>query len=233
MITFVTTWKNCLLNERKEVAQEFLEQMNGHMERNMMLQTIICDYGSEDNIKEVMAEKYPSLDHLDVEPNEGEFLNISKCHNKAMLFARNPIIAPIGTDFFFPQNTIEQIIIVFRALGAIVLRPELIYVDEDDKVYDHNSIPYVCLKKNIVDSKGWDERMFDWGKEEDDLILRLRRKQELAEFAVKGFGYTHRWHDRKFSKNEEMEQGNNYNILLDNIKNNGKNVVNTYWKIEN
>ena len=73
--------------------------------------------------------------------------------------------------------------------------------------------------------------MYNWGKEEDDLILRLRAQMNIIEVSVKGFGYGHMYHDRKFSEKEELDQGHNWNIMKDNMRHGAKNIVNSYWSV--
>lgn len=199
------------------------------MLRNQMLRTIICNYGSEDHIEEVIKE-YPHITLLSVKPNEGQFINICKCFNKAVGFTTNPIIAPLGIDCFFEQHVIESTINMFRSLGAVILRLEVLYVDAEGKVYNRANPAYALLRPTILDIGGWDERMYNWGKDEDDLIWRIRKKMGLIQVSVKGFGYLHRWHERGFSKKEEVLQGHNFEIFQDNIANDAKNLVNSYWK---
>ena len=52
------------------------------MEVNGLCATVVCDNGSTDNIKELVSQ-YNRIHYLYVEPNEDQFLNISKCFNKA------------------------------------------------------------------------------------------------------------------------------------------------------
>lgn len=224
-------YKNCLLNERKEFVLPFLTRMQELMEVNNMCTTVVCDNGSEDNIKELVSQ-YNRIDYLYVESNEGQFLNISKCYNKATYLTNNPLIAPIGIDFFFNIDTIKYTINFFRSLGRIILRPDLLYYDKEGKIIDTQNVPYVIHRDDIINVGGWDERMYNWGKEEDDLILRLRAQMNMIQVSVKGFGYGHMYHDRKFSEKEEVDQGHNWEIMKDNMRHGAKNLVNSYWGVK-
>ena len=228
MITYIIPYRNCLLNKRKDTVLPFLNMMQELMELNGMCTTVICDNGSEDNIREVVAQ-YNRIRYLYVEPNEGQFLNTSKCLNKATLLTNNPLIAPLGIDFFFGIETIKYTIDFFRALGRIILRPELLYYNEKGEIENKANVPYVIHREDIMGIGGWDERMFNWGKEDDDLILRLKSQKGMIEVLVKGFGYSHIWHDRSFSEKEEMEQGHNWEIMKDNMRTGGKNLLNSFW----
>lgn len=221
-------YKNCLINERRESVVPFLKTMQDLMEINGMCTVVICDNGSRDDIESVVSQ-YSRIHYIYVEPNEGEFLNISKCLNKATFMTNNPLVAPLGIDFFFPTETIAHSINFFRALGRIILRLDLIYYDKEGQVIDRQNVPYVVHREDVMDIGGWDERMYNWGKEEDDLIHRLRTQRDIIEVLVKGFGYGHMWHERSFSQKEELKQGYNYEIMKDNMKYSGKNVKNSFW----
>ena len=230
MITYIVPYKNCLINERKDLVRPFLKNMQDLMEINGMCTTVICDYGSEDNIKE-LVDQHDRIHYLYVEPNEGEFLNTSKCFNKATIMTSNPLLAPLGIDLFFGTEVIKHTINFFRALGKIVLRPDLVSYDQEGNITHRSNVPYVLNRDNIISVGGWDERMYNWGKEDDDIILRIRLQLDMIEVLVRGFGYGHAWHERDFSKKEEVSQGHNYKIMLDNKEHDGKNVKNSYWEV--
>jgi hypothetical protein len=223
-------YRDCLINERQEFVVPFLVKMQDLMERNGMCTTVICDNGSQDDIQELVS-KYNRIHYLYVEPNEGQYLNISKCLNKATFLTNNPLIAPLGIDFFFGIETVKYTIDFFRALGRIILRPDLVYYDKEGNIEKRTNVPYVIHKDDIMAAGGWDERMYNWGKEEDDLILRLRATRDMIEVIVKGFGYAHMWHDRSFSEMAEVEQGHNWEIMKDNMRHGGKNLLNSFWSI--
>jgi predicted glycosyltransferase involved in capsule biosynthesis len=231
MITYIIPYRDCLINERQPFVIPFLERMQLLMEENRMCSTVICDNGSQDNIEEVVS-KYNRINYLYVEPNETQFLNLSKCFNKATILSKNPLVGTLGVDFIVPAEALRYTIDFFRALGRIILRPELLYYNKEGKVHKRFNVPYIVHREDVLKIGGWDERMYNWGKEEDDLILRLRTATGILEVLVKGFGYVHLWHDRNFSEAEEIEQGHNWEIMKDNIRNRGKNVLNSYWRIE-
>jgi len=232
MISYIVPYRDCLLKEdRKENTIHFLKTMQEHLHNNYGLECIICDYGSVDGIKEYILENCDAITYLYVNPNEGQYLNISKCFNKAITVCLNNIIAPIGIDFRFDQPTIEQIIDMFRLLGMVVLRPHLIHMNENDDVESIDNVPYIIRKKNIYMSGGWDERFYDWGKEDDDIIQRIMKFQNLIQISIRGFGYRHVHHERSFSLKEEREVPMwRSDIMFENFETNGKNLVNSFWK---
>lgn len=231
MITYMIPYKNCLMNNRKIFVYPFLTRMQELMEMNGMCTAVICDNGSDDNIKEAVSQ-FDRIHYLYVEPNEGEFINQCKCFNKATFMTTNQLLAPLGIDFFFGIETIKYTIDFFRALGKIILRPDLLYYDEKGDISDRQNVPYVLHRDEVIAIGGWDERMYNWGKEDDDIILRMRTQRDIIEVMVRGFGYGHLYHERTFSEKEEVEQGHNWEILKDNIRNNGKNVKNSYWSFQ-
>jgi len=232
MISFIVQYKDCLSNEfRYENTINFFENMQTLLKNNYGLECIICDYGSTDGVADFIKENYNTLSYLYVKPNEGQFLNMSKCLNKGVTVARNTIIAPMATDMIIDQNTIEQIIDMFRLLGDIILRPHLVHLDKEGGVDFVDNNPYVLRKDTILRSGGWDERIYNWGKEDDDIVQRVMQYQKLIQISIRGFGYVHMWHPRTFSIKEEREVPMwKTEIMKDNFLTDGENLVNTYWK---
>ena len=232
MISFIVPYRDCLLkHDRAGNTIQFLDMMQEHLTNNYGLECILCDYGSKDGIKQLIQDKYDTITYLYVRPNKGEYLNTSKCFNKAITVCLNNIIAPMGIDFRLDQTTIEQIIDFFRLLGMIIIRPHMIHMDREDEIDFVDNIPYILRKKNIYDSGGWDERFYDWGKEDDDIIQRIMKYQKLIQISIRGFGYTHMFHERSFSVTQEKKVPlEKSNIMLDNYNTNGKNLVNSFWK---
>ena len=212
------------------MTEEFFELMSSLLTIYQGCECIISDYGSIDGIKEVVTESYPRLNYLYTQPNEEHWLNIPKCLNNAVSKTEKSIIAPIGSDFRFTEEVIERIISFFTSLGSIILRPTCHYMDENHEVSLITYSPYALLRTTVLMSGGWDERMYAWGKEEDDLLSRIIKYQNLYEVKVRGFGYVHLYHDNSFAEAWHKDPHNTL-IAQENYQNNGKNLVNSYWKV--
>ena len=74
--------------------------------------------------------------------------------------------------------------------------------------------------------------MFGWGKEEDDLISRIYRYQQIHVVKVHGFGFTHMYHDNSWAEDWDKSE-RNLKIAHENYQDNGKKLINSYWRIEN
>jgi len=228
MISFIVAARDLFIT-RKKITEDFLEMMNSILMRNRGAECIYSDYGSIDGCKEII-ESYPHIRYLYTAPNDGQWLNISKCYNNAVANTQKFIVCPLGPDFRFNDSFMANTVTYFMSLGNIILRPQCYYLDENGRVKRMTNSPYCLLRNTIIASKGWDERMHGWGKEEDDLISRIYKYQQLHEVRIRGFGYTHLYHDNTWAE-EWDKTTTNADIANENFKNNGANLINSYWKI--
>ena len=228
MISFIVVYKDLLTN-RPKITTNFFKMMTAILDRNRGCECIICDYGSEDNIQTFLNEQINGFRYVYVEPNEDQWINIPKGLNAGIFNARMPIVAPIGPDLRFSDDVIRSSIDLFRILGSFILRIECFKFDKDDKFEKHTYSPYLLLKSDVLRSRGFDERMFGWGKEEDDLIERMFRYQALMEMKVRGIAYKHVWHPETLREKYDTTGNMNQQFLYENVENNAKNAVNSYW----
>ena len=228
MISFIVVYKDLLVN-RPKITTDFFLMMNSILDRNRGCECIICDYGSEDNIQTFLNGQSKGFRYIYVEPNEDQWINISKCLNAGIFHARKPIVAPIGPDLRFENILIDNVITLFRILGNFVLRVQCFKLNEENKLHKITYSPYFFLKEDVLKSRGFDERMYGWGKEEDDLIERIFKYQNLMEAKIRGIIYTHVWHPETLREKYDTTDNMNSKIMYENIKNNAKNAVNSYW----
>jgi len=229
MISFIVAAKDLFIN-RKKTTEEFLEMMNSILTRNNGCECVYSDYGSIDECKEIL-KSYPKISYLYTKPNEGQWLNISKCLNNATVYSQKFIICPVGPDLRFENTVITNIITYFLALGNIILRPQCYYLDEKRNIKNVTNSPFVLLRNTILVCKGWDERMFGWGKEDDDIVSRIYKYQRLHVVRISGFGFTHVYHDNTWA--EEWDKSDkNLKIANENYQNNAQNLINSYWRID-
>ena len=218
---------------KRGVVEPYLEMMDRHME-NYSIQSIFLDYGSTDETREI-AKRHKS-EYIYIEPNEGESCNIPKCFNKGILHARHNIIAPINIDFRFDGDLIEGIVKYFLKDDDIILRIKISKPNKTGEIFSVTYAPYVLNKKHIFAFGGWDERIWGWGKEDDDIIERIKKfgkiPQRLANMIE--FKYTHIWHESDWWAEFDQNRPNKNNKFVDdNLKNHSKFLKNTTWKIKN
>jgi len=228
MISFIVVYKDLLVN-RPKIIRDFFKMMNIILDKNRGCECIICDYGSEDDIQTFLNEQSKGFRYLYVEPNEGQWINISKCLNAGMFHARKPIVAPIGPDLRFDGALIGNVITLFSILGSFVLRIQCYKLNEENKIDKLTYSPYFFLKSDVLKSRGFDERMYGWGKEEDDLIERIFKYQHLMVIRVRGIVYTHVWHPETLREEYDAPNNMNARIAYENVDNAAKNAVNSYW----
>jgi len=234
MITFLTIYKNAS-QLREETTINYLEHVNNHVSMAQSLEFIICDYGSTDDIK-TLLEDYPNITYLYIEPNKGEFLNMAKCLNGGCFVAKNSIIAPFGIDMRVNPMSIDRICKTFFSLGDIVLRPTMIKWGKNNQPEHMTYTPYLMRRHIIMELGGWDERMVGWGREDDDIMERALKYEDNYEVKLRGvgFGYGHVWHKTDYADiNDKQEENPNAVFARQNAEDNGKNMVNSYWKRQN
>ena len=230
MINFIVPYKNALIT-RKENTIGFLEMMENCLEEYPENKCFICDYGSTDGILELI-DSYSKIEYVYTKPNPDDFLNMSKCFNNVVYNYCHPdsLVAPLGIDFRMEPITIKYINNFFEKLGIIILRLQLNCFDKEGYLTSlvPNYTPYVLHRQSIIIAHGWDERIFEWGKEDDDILTRIVNRQKIVHISVLGVGYDHVWHDRSWAESGD-KSNYAYKICYDNDMNDGKNMVNTYW----
>lgn len=224
MISFIVAYKNLIAN-RPENSEGFLEMMDEYIDNSV--ECIVSDYGSNDGIKDILTSY--DIKYIYTEPNPGQWLNIPKCYNHATIVAKNPIIAPLGMDFRFEEDLIYNCINFFDRLGQCIIRPTCLHLDKHGNADHETFSPYLILKETLLKSRGWDERMHGWGKEEDDLIWRIYKYMKLFIFNIKGIRYIHKWHPPTFRNRYNVDNSQNYIYAKENDKTKGASVKNSYW----
>lgn len=227
MISFIMVYRDLLIN-RPKITNEFFQMMNGILDRNRSCECIVCDYGSKENVRDYL-NAFRGVRYVYVEPNKDQWINIPKGLNAGIHAARKSIIAPISTDLRFDDHLIRSVIDFYRIIGSIILRVQCFKLNEENEVHNVTYSPYFFLKSDVIESRGFDERMFGWGKEEDDLIERMFRYQKILEIKIRGMGYIHLWHPEKLREEFDTPNNPNAQLMMENISNNGLNVVNSYW----
>lgn len=233
MISFIVSYKNCLI-DRKKIALEFFEEMSVHSKNNHGLELIVSDYGSIDNIKEVIhsyQEKDYPFKYIYTEPNEGQYLSLPKCYNNAIQYTKNDIIFPVGIDWRISQEAIDYIVSIFSQSREIVLKISCVWLKKDNKGIDAVLYATVALKNSIIAVRGWDERMHGWGQEDNDLIDRIIKIRGALEIKQEKHLMHHRWHENTLYTRGGGYERNMENIKLrrENLITNGKNMINSYW----
>ena len=225
-------YKN-LLAVRRKTTEDFFEMMDEHLKMNRSMECIIADYGSDDGIKEFL-DSYRSI-HLPVEVYPDQYLNLPKCYNASVMKAKNNIVASVGCDMRFDQKLIEGVIELYTILGEMILRVLCIKLNRHGRPFRTTFSPYFLWKEHIIKSGGYDERIFGWGKEDDDIMERIFKYQNVLEIRCRNLKYYHVWHDDSFKNqydSEDISKNRNTQISIENIINNGKNLINSYWQIE-
>jgi hypothetical protein len=82
---------------------------------------------------------------------------------------------------------------------------------------------------------GWDERIYNWGQDDRDLMESIFYLHNVTKYRVtdKKFTIFHLWHEPVLYDNHGgLEQNTkNIQILNDNVKQERKNAINSYWKV--
>ena len=228
MITFMVPTENMC---RRGVVEPYLEMMDRHLEKYRSIQSILLDYGSTDETKEIC--KRHKTEYVYVEPNEGESCNIPKCFNIGIMNARHEIIAPINIDFRFDEKLIEGVILSFLRDPNRIVRIQIEKPNKEGTNSKYTYAPYVLTKTHIYAVGGWDERIWGWGKEDDDIIGRIEKHlgvPQLKEHHT--IKYTHVWHEPDWWQEYDKKRPNrNAEFVTDNLEKFGRNMINTAWSV--
>lgn len=230
MISIILPYYNSLKQMRERTISYF-DMINDYINHDKNLQLIISDYGSDDDILDVL-KKYEKFNYVYTEPNEGEFFNISKCTNNALTLARNELIFTNGVDWVYNYDLLSMIMNTFIGNDNIIFEPPIVILKEDGE-FEKFIYTNVMPKKLIIKAGGWDERIFNWGQEDHDLIDYVFNTNPVSiiRFTDKTNTIIHQWHDNKLYKIGRKKEGNekNMEIKKENMNNNRKNMINSYW----
>lgn len=225
MLTFMIPTENM---RRRGIVEPYLEMMDEHLKNYTSIQSIVIDYGSTDDTKEIV--KQHKSEYMYVEPNEGESCNLPKCFNRGILRAKNDLIVPINIDFTFEGDLIEGITKYFLKQYNMILRIQIQKPDKENIFSSVTYAPYVVNKRHVIMVGGWDERIWGWGKDDDDIIERIKREGKVPEVKASGFKYNHIWHEPDWwAESEKIRPNKNIKFLTDNRDNRSRNAVNTAW----
>lgn len=208
--------------------------INSFIEYNPNIQLIVSDYGSDDGIEE-FVKQYKHFDYVYTEPNEGQYFNISKCNNNAFKRTKNNIIFTNSIDWRYSYDFLLSIEPHFRKLGDIILEVPIAVLEKDGVFKSHIYIP-VFLKKHLLLAGGWDERIYNWGQDDRDVMYSLIYGFNILKYSFvhKNFCIYHLWHENNFYKIGGKEQNKkNIEVLTKNVNEKRKNIVNSYWRFKN
>lgn len=234
MITIILPYYNSL-KQHPDRTKKYFDMINNYLGINNDLQFIVSDYGSNDDIK-MFIKRYPRFRYIYTEPNEGEFFNISKCCNNALKIAKNNIIFTNGIDWRYNYNFLQYVMEMYRKLGEMTLEVPITVLREsgDFEKFIHTPI---FLRRFLIYAGGWDERIFNWGQEDHDLIQSIFHFQNIPihRYIHPMYNIFHLWHENILYNTGGGKERNKDNqaILKDNIVNKRENVINSYWKNDN
>ena len=123
----------------------------------------------------------------------------------------------------------------FKNLGDIILELPIAVLEKNNTFKQHIHIP-VFLKKHILLSGGWDERIYNWGQDDRDIMFSLIYGFNITKYGFihKNFCIYHLWHENIFYQIGGKEQNvKNTQILNQNVNEKRKNIVNSYWRFKN
>ena len=78
---------------------------------------------------------------------------------------------------------------------------------------------------------GWDERIWGWGKEDDDIKQRINKFFHLKILTTDSFSFKHIEHPKTLQQKYD-KKNNNSKYMTENLKTFGKSVVNSYWRVD-
>lgn len=240
MITIVIQTKNIRTGFRKRITDitfPIYKQLKD-------CEVIVSDFGSDDGTEEFV--KSIGLKYVYTEPNEKEFLNMSKCLNNAIVnHAKHNIISPSGTDFIYPNNfgkVVESLYNNFNknkeGYKCMMVMPREFDIDIDSYqlLERTNSFNYVFTKEMYYAVGGFDERIHDWGGEDVDIRKRFAEIYGEKNVCVKypdDMILLHIKHPLDYEKKfRNSAHKNNMKIIKENLKTKGQNIVNSYYERE-
>jgi hypothetical protein len=236
MIRFFVPYRDCLVEQhRAKIVYGFLENMQDVLKAHSDCECVLMLYKNSDNIKDVVGD-YGVLTE-DVEPNDDQFLHISKCYNQAFFNSKKRLIAPMGIDFRVSDTRLIDHIKKVFGINDVLLRIRTVLMSRDDKIERIVFNPLVIERSLVMKMGGFDERFKEWGQEDDDLTFRMRHQipDEFIELYLNTYNYIHVWHEKDFQRKSAAKynhgpQGDiKLGLIKDNIKNNSANIINSYW----
>lgn len=214
---------------------QYFDMVKYFIQHNNNIQLIVSDYGSDDGIRDFIVNNYKMFDYVYTEPNDGQFFNISKCNNNTFRYLRNEIIFTNSIDWRYDYELLEYIDQHFKTLGDMVFEVPILVLDENNHYKRYIHLP-VFLKKHIMMVGGWDERIFNWGQDDRDVMQSIFFLLDVVIYRVtdKKNQIFHLWHEPKLYNEHGAKKQNikNLEFLNDNIRQRRKNAINSYWNVK-
>jgi len=207
-------------------------------------EVIVSDFGSDDGTEEFVKDI--GLKYVYTEPNEKQFLNMSKCLNNAIVnHAKHDIISPSGTDFIYPNNFGKAVESMYNNFNKNKFGYKYMMVTPREFDFDidgyqlmerTNSFNYVFTKKMYYIVGGFDERIYDWGGEDVDIKKRFQEvigEEKVCLKTPESMILLHIKHPQDFEKKcRNKIHKNNMKIVKENLDTKGQNIVNSYYERE-
>jgi len=229
MITFIASVKDMLI-VREKATIGYLEMMDRFIDQFKSIQSIVADYGSKDGFADVI-KNYKS-EYVFVPPNPDQEINVSKCYNACMPVARCNLIAPVNPDFRWGKELIEGVVLAFLRYDRVILNIKGERVnDKGQPIGQHTFSPHVLTSQDIINCGGWDERIWGWGKEDDDIKQRISFFFRIPSLTTESFSFKHIEHPKTLQEKYD-KKNNNGDHMTENLKTYGKSVVNSYWRVK-
>lgn len=239
MISIVIQAKNIRTGFRKritDIAFPILKQLED-------CEVIVSDYGSEDDTENFVKDI--GLKYVYTEPNEGEFINMSKCLNNAIVnHAKYDIISPSGTDFIYPNNFAKSVKSMYGKFDKnklsytyMMVMPKEYDIDIDSYqlLERTNSFDYMFPKEMYYRVGGFDERIFDWGGEDSDIRSRFKSiigEENITERVPDDIVLLHIKHPIDFENTcRKIIHRDNMKIQKENTHTDGANIENSYLNV--
>jgi glycosyltransferase involved in cell wall biosynthesis len=210
-------------NQKPEYLRLAIESILGQTFKNF--EFIIVDDGSSSKECSDMIERYAQEDPRIVRIRNKKNLGLTKSLNKAIKIARSPYIARMDSDdISLPDRLKEQIAFLDKKRDYVLvggwaeiidesgstiggIRPETEYgaLRKTALKRNHFIHPTWMLRKSLVDKVGpYDERAV--GTEDYDFILRIARKQRIANLPRTLLKYRFNTNGLSFGKNKLQEK---------------------------
>lgn len=175
---FKISFCTACMNRTHHLKQTILKNISDN-DRYENLEFILLDYNSQDDMEGWVNDSLS--DHIKsgkvVYYKTFEPLSFKHSHSKNLAFklANNEILCSVNADHYIGENFAHYVNECFANDSKIVLTPipKLYYVK--DKDYPPGDVwGLVCVHKNdFIITRGFDERMVNYGNEDIDFINRL------------------------------------------------------------
>lgn len=166
------------MNRSHHLKQTILKNINDNIDYEN-LEFVLLDYNSQDDMEQWVKENLSHYIHSGkvVYYKTFEPMAFKHGHAKNLVFklANNEIICSINADHYTGENFAHYINESFTDNPNIVLTPIPARFYRQDKDHPPGDVwGLVCVKKNdFLSTRGFDERMINYGNEDIDFIHRL------------------------------------------------------------